>query len=308
MARTRQTARRSTGGLAPRRQFATMSSNNGFGDQQVQVWTETGTRTIVVEGTAELNHIPDIVHLSFLVSETADSIPEGIQTVLSKLSQVRKIAMDCGVPNSNVSSDSIGSTGKKTEYGYYEKDNSFKVTETKTQYEVKSVVRICLDGSDGSKASSKLFSKLCFEILGSLGLRTYEAPMYDSSELTSLRHQARVDACENAKEKATKILGALNDPNVKIGRPVCIRDVHCDIDDDSHNSFDGNWTSWQTEREIVDNQSASSPTKKARIEKSKEIENPLSSLDSSIAEHIFAVPPIKIAACVQAIFEIADTG
>ena len=401
MARTRQTARRATGGMAPRKQLATRAAirrsyeneeNPYGGTPQVQMFTATattqtvvgatatagtgsaadtacsGVRTIVVEGTAELVEYPDMVHLSFLINETGDSIQDGIQKAMSKMAHVRQIATSIddgddggeGIPNANITSDSIGSKGKRTEYGYYvtknnnkkrkksddydygddEEDDDSKEwipTSIKTVYEIKSVIRICLEGAD---LVERVFSKLCYRIMSEVGLRTYSAPIYDLTELTHHRNLARVSACENAKEKATKILEALDDPTIKLGVPICIRDIHCDIEDDAANSFAGNYSTWGTtyetvremipnpndddkEEESTRNESTTKPTKfkKARFlsstdggddENNDDVDakstitttTPPKSLDETIASQIFAVPPIRISACVQTVFEI----
>ena len=382
MARTKQTARRSTGGCAPRRQLATRAAirtsfGNGDeygGEPQIKVFTSTnavnssssssssggggGVRTIVVEGTAELQEVPDMVHLSFLISETDnETIQEGIQKVIKKISHVRHIATseEFGIPNTDISSDSISSTGKRIETGYYyvdpkikrkyninEEDKKWITTSIKTVYEVKSVIRICLQGSE---LVQRVFSKLCYKIMVDVGLRTYAAPVYDLTDLTYHRNLARVAASENAKEKATKIVQALNNNNDENGSgggsnvclgllPICMRDLHCDIVDDAEDSFAGNFTCWGTTYETVREVSTTTDiadsdkvdsgfdddegtekepdAKRARLSEdgaNMDTENVTPSstttaLDETTASQIFVVPPIRIAACVQAVFEI----
>lgn len=107
MARTRQTARRSTGGgmMAQRRQQAVFINPTGgsehFG-RQVDVFQERGSRTIIVEGTAESAEKPNVIHLSFLIVEAADTIQAGIVKVGRVIAHVRKVASNLGVQNEQV--------------------------------------------------------------------------------------------------------------------------------------------------------------------------------------------------------------
>ena len=106
MARTRQTARRSTGGRAPRANFGQSSS----GDNQsslVQIFTATSTRTIAVDGEDEIEVDPDTVRMSFQISEERRDSMEAIQAVLMRLSEARAKLDSVGVSKDSITSDSV---------------------------------------------------------------------------------------------------------------------------------------------------------------------------------------------------------
>jgi len=342
--------------MAPRRQLATSynshaSPSNPFaGNSQVSTFEKTGKRTIVVEGTAEFNQVPDIVHLSFLINETGGTLEEGIQKVLSKIATVRDIAAQCGLSNEKISSDSIGSKAKKTEIGYYYKpsdndnnnnsnnrgvaaDEVFRLCETKIEYEVKSVVRLLLEGESVVEQS---FSKLLYLILSKAGLRTHEAPTYEISDIAARRNTARTEACENAKSKANSIVQALGDDTIQLGPPICLNDIFVNLTDDAEDSFLGNsWALWETNRQIVPppdnktdnddeeeedvNMDVEPSAKKAKTEdgidqESSDAANATTAkpaptpLEDAVIDKIFVVPCIKIAARIEAIFEILIDG
>merc|ERR1712038_403602 len=142
----------------------------------------------------------------------------------------------------------------------------------------------------------------------------HEAPKYELSDITGLRNAARREACANAKEKATFIIDALDDNSVKLGNPVCFTDIHCDIEDDAEESFCGNlanFSSWNTTKiilkdgEEVDNDDRHS--KQGRSKRPRKDKNNEGLSDEEISQ-IFAVPPIKVAACIKAVFEINCTN
>ena len=345
MARTKQTARRSTGGCAPRRQLATSYNNGGESTQrtQIEIFQNTGKKTIVVDGTCEFTETPDLIYLSFLVERKAPTLKAGIQKVIQKLGEIRTIARTMGVPNESISSDSIASSVEHSEYGYMTKANDksndddsddydsedgdkvFKRTDYRVTHKVKSVLRICLQGEH----AASMFSKVCYGII-SAGFRTHSAPIYELSNITELRHQAREQACENAKEKAERIVNALKDPKTQLGSPITLSDVHCDLKDDSEDSFLGNFepSAYTSPRRFIgnpenddllkdsddddgDDYELIQQTKKPRIEELSKGEDAgagddmsLGSFDEAVAEQIFVVPQIHVAACVKAIFEI----
>lgn len=104
MARTKQTARRSTGGRAP-------SWGQSFGgDNQsslVQIFTTTSTRTIAVDGEDEIEVDPDTVRMSFQISEERRDSMEAIQAVLTRLSEARAKLESVGVSKDSITSDSV---------------------------------------------------------------------------------------------------------------------------------------------------------------------------------------------------------
>lgn len=106
MARTKQTARRSTGGRAPRSSFGQSST----GDNQsslVQIFTATSTRTIAVDGEDEIEVDPDTVRMSFQISEERRDSMEAIQAVLTRLSEARAKLDSVGVSKESITSDSV---------------------------------------------------------------------------------------------------------------------------------------------------------------------------------------------------------
>lgn len=351
MARTRQTARRSTGGgmMGQRHQQAvfinpTTGGSEHFG-RQVDVFQERGSRTILVEGTAESAEKPNVIHLSFLIVEAADTIQAGIVKVGRVIAQVRKVASSLGVPNEQVFSDSISSQKIREQVGYYEKNNDdddedFRIVETKISFKVKSVVRIVLEGNDELE---KTFSRLCFELMTKLGLRSHQAPVYELDNINEIRNAARKDAMENAKGKAVAILEALSDETVSLGSPIAVTDVPCSLQDDAEDSFLGNWGSVLTSRTVVPQEkvvakpSSSDPaedgepspkrartvqesfesteltgfaatatesTKNKKETSNDDDDNKDSDLDAAAAESIFVAPTIRVAACVRVLFNV----
>ena len=88
MARTRQTARRSTGGMAPR-MYMNSSSSGANIREQMTTYNETKTRTIEVIGEAEFDVAPDEVKLTFKIKEKAYKVEEALQAAVEKLGAVR---------------------------------------------------------------------------------------------------------------------------------------------------------------------------------------------------------------------------
>jgi len=331
MTRSKQTARRPMGGLASRKPVGVSRSDEEQMERQVAMFKERGTRTIVVEGSAEFAEKPNIIHLSFLIDDTSDTIQEGIQKVGKLIAKVRAKASELNVPNDHVFSDSVSSEMKREEVGYYEdKDQGeewFKVVETKIYYKVKSVVRIylhdrcnCRFGNvenkskkdDSSHSPAEVtFSQLCFYVMTELGLRTYNAPVYELEHLTQLRNQARQDAMADAKQKAVKILEAFQDDTVTLGPPIAVTDTYCSTTDDAEGSFLGNWGSLTTTRitkakqEMEDSSNdKTKPKKRARTEVSTKEADTKADLDPATAGSIFVVPTFQVSANVRTIFEI----
>ena len=108
MVRTRQTARQSTGGMAPRRQIASYGSHRQTSqDTLVGIYNQQRTRTIALDGTDEFDVDPDLISLSFLISDEEDSYQGAIRVVLAKLDETRGKIFDMGIPNEAVSCDSL---------------------------------------------------------------------------------------------------------------------------------------------------------------------------------------------------------
>jgi len=341
MARTRQTARRSTGGRAPRRQLATQAARRSYScndnlstgnenmKHQMNLYKESGgdQRTIIVEGQSELLEPPNLVYLSFkTTSADNDTLQCAIRNCMAKMSSIRSIAADYGVSHENVTSDSIGSKSKRIEYGKYVKkpdddeSTEWKVFKTKVKYQAESVVRIMLEADDdddiGSKISA-LYSKVCYSIMiHDDNIVMQEAPRYELSDITRLRNDARRSACENAKEKATFIIDALDDDSVKLGNPVCFTDIHCDLKDDAEESFCGSLTelsSWDVSKVVIEDDSQENDEEKEEVHvegqerrslKRQRLEEDSKELGDDEISRVFAVPPIRVAACIKAVFEI----
>jgi hypothetical protein len=205
------------------------------------------------------------------------------------------------------------------------------VIKSKILYEAQSVVRVLLEAKECSDVEedkeerniSYLFSRFCYSIMTNGdkdNIVMHEAPRYELRDLTGLRNDARRDACSNAKEKATFIIDALDDENITLGKPVCFTDIHCNIEDDAQESFCGNlanFSSWNVTKIIMkngqvdeekneDHRKKQSASKRRRIEKDdKENDKELSIKEMS---RIFTVPPIKVVACIKAVFEIECTN
>lgn len=316
MARTRQTARKSVGGLAPRKQLATKAvgtpSSSISQTTQVKIFKKTGRRTITAEGTAEFCVVPDSIALSFLVKETGASLNASLAAVVAKITEIRKLAAACNVPNENVCSDSIGSSLRTVEYRTYHDGNNdsndedgswvyvkrghpskqYKVDGFKTIHIAKSVVRLYLEGP----TAAEQFSKVSLSLF-SAGFTCHEAPIYESTTITEDRNTARTEACENAQLKASSIVKALGESStVVLGPPISITDVHCDTQDDAANSFLGNPGAMRNE--VVN---GTMPV--------EEEEQPADAGNiDDIASDIFLVPPLRIVASVLVIFELQSTS
>lgn len=260
-------------------------------------------------------------------------------------------------------------TRKQVEEGEYDEDDKvWKMSSSKVVFEAEAVVRVTLqvdppapaaiDEGEGASGAgeeeevesddstgtlsleiSKLFSKVCYSLLNSPDsiVVMNGAPVYELSDITNLRNEARKDACFNAKQKATFIIDALGNPSVKLGKPVCFTDVHIDIaDGDAQNSFMGNFGNSDfpssTVRIDLDQEEGSDDagareadaTDKKRKRTSEapaggkrrrtcdisddgrgdEHDDEIKTLGDEEIASIFTVPPIKVAACIKAVFEV----
>ena len=317
MVRTRQTARQSTGGMAPRRQVA-----SGFGssyrstgqDTLVGIYKDQRTRSIALDGTDEFEVDPDLINLSFLISDEEDSYQAAIRVVLTKLDEVRGKIFNMGIHNEAVSCDSLSvqeriatlQDGKEVVSDSDEEDsaedNAFMMPrkskkdskgkankKTKvTMYIPKIVIRVRLEDE-----TIKLFGTLMFTLL-QMGLVTYEAPLYESTEITQHRNKARENAIMNAKDRAHLILNGLGDDSISLGNPLTINDINCAIEDDSLEAFTGNsMTPWFIDAPVGKRKFAADSTM------------PLFTDDmASRMNDLFVIPKIRIIARIQVIFEI----
>eukprot|EP00121_Abeoforma_whisleri_P002182 Awhi_evm1s1954 len=263
MARTKQTARKSTSGTAPRRQYFKDNDDKPKVTQKtlVDIYNSTETRTIAVEGSDEFTVDPDLVNLSFDINEESQDYQEAIMMTLRSLDEAKKEVLALDISNEQVSCDSlcvsdrvvILKNGVEVDEEF---DDDGEVVEDPAKIKPRIILRVCLEGED-----VKLFGKLMLKFVH-LGIPNYQAPLYETSMLTEHRNKARENAIKNAQEKARIILSsieinrALNDTTVmtttdqeqpttlSIGMPIAINDIHCDIEDDSCSSFSGNSSAW----------------------------------------------------------------
>jgi len=342
MPRTRQTARKSTGGRAPRRQLATRAGYFGASDDTsqstlVEIYNTTRTRTIAVDGQDEFEVPPDLVNLSFDISEEAVDYQEAIQLTLASLDACRNKALAMGIPNESMSCDSMsvservkimqdgveveddgeeeeeedddfarpvssksrkragqsvgGPPAKKAavEEGEGEVPKKIKEKIRVTVYIPRIILRMRLE-----EDTLKLFGRLMFTVL-QMGVPNFEAPMYETTELTAHRHKARDNAIINAKDKATIILDGIDDSSLCLGDPITVNDIHCDVQDDSLQSFTGSHTPWF----LSYGKKKSSHTGDIA---------PIS--DSLLArmDDLFVIPPLRIIARIKVIFEITKSA
>lgn len=297
MARTKQTARRSTGGPAPRsfgRESNTTSATNLF--------ASNNTRSISVVGEVELEVEPDLVKLSFRVSETAADTQTALDGVLSKVGKAREVAKKSGVPNNNVCADSVSIKEFLIDNDDDEDDEESVGGKDKKKKKVKNVevtiiLRIRLEGP--SVAS---FNNLMIDMM-ELHLQSHNPPVYDVSTLTDHRQSARKAAVQNAKAKAQLILSSLDDPTVSLGPPIVIEDIQVDNEDDATDgfSFSHSYSSpLLTSRGFGGSMRPASPVddappplKKARLEELQRV-----------AGELFVIPKIRVISHVKTVFEI----
>lgn len=299
MARTRQTARRSTGGPAPR--FGQcVSASESSESQQVEIFTHTNVRTIAVTGSVDMEVNPDIVRVSFEIAGTGADTDAAMSQAVPRLAKARELATACGIDNQSIFSDSVrinevveyedGASAGRSSFGARDPTKVIKNRYVK----VTTVLRISLEGSNVS-----LFNSLMLAFTD-YGLQTYDAPVYDTSMITEYRQQARQDAVLNAKAKAEVLVAALGDSSVTLGSPILIRDIQVDVTSDAESSFNGLGLSFgptvvqSTGEELSDSEESQAPkVKKPRLDELQKVTGDL-----------FVVPPIIIGAQVKIIFEL----
>lgn len=329
MARTRQTARRSTGGMAPRAAMARDYSVS----TQMSTYNETKTRTIEVLGEAEFDIAPDEAKLTFKIKERAYDVEDALKAVVEKLRDVRESLNKFGISNEEVTTDSVNI---ENEYEYVRVDENGEELEiieknkvegddsddeepfllisrnkkkkvNEKEGEVKrykklnfffcsTIVRIHLN-----KVTIENFSKTMFLCM-TMGLTTHKAPVYDLSDFTEQREMVRTEATKNAYEKAKAMIEVLSE-KVELGPPVLLRDIPLNVDDDADDSFEGQYSNkwWQSASSKAHEKlrAANEGDKKRKIESEENRFDFTAHLDD-----LFVVAPIRIMACVPIVFEI----
>jgi hypothetical protein len=339
MARTRQTARRSTGGIAPRKQLATSArriasrsswgcDNNGDGLALLtNIFTLTGSRTIAVEGEDEIEVKPDTVTVSFAVREERTDFHEAVLATLALLNNVREKIISLGIPNTKIMSDSLGMKqrvaivqdglevsddedgedddnedgfivgrgGRPTKKRADQKKEKVREKEKIVLHVGTIILRIRLEDE-----CLKLFARLMFSVL-EMGVANFCAPLYETSELTEYRHQARENAVANAAEKAQLMIDALKTPTVTLGLPIAIEDIPVNVEDDSDSSFHGGSSAWYLTLPIQRKKLFSGSV--ATASETSTTSNLLDQIVGPV-DDLFVMPIIRVSARSKVIFEI----
>lgn len=326
MARTIQTARKSTGRKAPRKQLATRAvrrMRSSFDDDNgnslsllTEVYSSNGTRTILVQGTDEIQVQPDTVTVSFKVSEERTDFKQAVGATLVLLNAVRERIVSIGIPNECIASDSLGMTQRVAviqdgvEVSDDEDDDEDEDTliSKKRRSEQKKVAqkeKIVLHIGNVvlrcrlEKENMRLFARLMFTCL-EMGVTNHESPCYETSELTKYRMETRENAIGNSVEKAQIMLNALQDPSISLGPPIAIEDVHVDLDDDAYSSFEGG-SPWYL----------AMPIQRKKLGQPEATADAASGLLDEISHRVddlFVMPVIKVSARTKVVFEILDNS
>ncbi len=322
MARTKQTARRSTGG----------SYRSAFQNTEVIEVTPSAPRTIAVNGEAEFEVPPDLIALNFNIEESAADPLEATEAAIGKLGEIRKKLVELGVENQHISSDALvlqeiseededsdeddsPAFVRRAGGGFVaapqtEKKKKKKASDVAVTYEAHIGVHIALEGE-----TAALFGKVMITLLAS-GLQQAQNPVYDLVELTAFRNDARRDAMKNASEKAAVIVEGLQNPHITLGAPLVIRDLMVDLQVTAP-SFGGIFSTFRsllTPRSTVMTTKPVGTNKKRKTAKEDEVaEATLPSTDARMeallaqAEYLFVPPMVKVAARIQTLFELVET-
>ena len=326
MARTKQTARRTTGS-GYRASFQ--------GTTEVIEVTPTGARTIAVNGEAEFEVPPDLIALNFNIEESAGDPLEATEAAIGKLGEIRKKLVELGVENQHISSDALVlqeiseededenppialpppprlsfPTFPTNAPPQSEKKKKKKASDVAVTYEAHIGVHIALEGE-----TAALFGKVMITLLAS-GLQQAQNPVYDLVELTAFRNDARRDAMKNASEKAAVIVEGLQNPQITLGAPLVIRDLMVNLEVVAP-SFGGIFSTFRTlltPRSTVMTTKAVGTNKKRKTAKEDEVaEATPPSTDARMeallaqAEYLFVPPMVKVAARIQTLFELVET-
>jgi len=284
---------------------------------QVNIFQETSTRTIAVEGQDTFEVDPDFIQLSFKVADSDPNFAQGLKHVLRLVAEARTVLLSLGVPPDQVCTDSVSSRKVEVE---------MKKHQTAVKFDFSVVIRVILkDAKDkdetesvvissaGSSATDNqctchLFSSIMLRMLA-LGVTLAAAPVYELANITAYRNEARVAAVENAREKAELMAEVTNAPGdennevvskITLGAPVMVTDVPVDLGDDADSSFEyiGDHSIY---RDIVAPKSSASDEdnehrgKRARLD--------LVDLDIS-ADQLFQVSKVTVSAQVIVIFSL----
>ncbi len=263
-----------------------------------EIYNNTGSRTIAVDGEDEFDVVPDLVKLSFEIKEERLDYQDAINMVLVKLSEARAKVIATGVSNDFISSDSL-SVREREVNPLDANGKKKKKDELGTLYLATIIMRVRLEGETVSQ-----FGELMIQ-LTAMGLISFEAPTYETSELTALRNEAREHAVINAREKAEIMVNGLGSEHLKLGKPISIFMVPVDISDDSDESFTGNSRSW-----FLAPRRLSASTNRFGYDEPEPEESASKALLLDKLKHhvndLFVMPPITIKACVSIVFEIDD--
>lgn len=305
MVRTKQTARRSSGIRVPRRQLATRarsrfdySDSDGESTESnnqsllVEIYNNGGARTIAVDGEDEFEVDPDIVRLSFKISEEHTDVQEAINNALSKLGEARQKFVEIGILNENISSDSLCVSERVKAEVSPSGPGKRKREVNIVTFTAIIILRLRLEND-----TMELFGRTMFSAM-EMGLYSQKAPVYELSELTAHRNEARTNAIVNAREKAEVMLTGFGTPNISLEYPITINDIPVDISDDSASAFFGNsrpflFAITKKEDASDDDDDSVEKVSRPRLEKLKDRMNDL-----------FVAPPIRVSAKVRVIFAL----
>ena len=260
----------------------------------------------------------------FKISKESMSSSQAILDTLACLGEVRTNLTAVGVSNDKIFSDSISIQKKTCVYvnGLLmdpheavdsdddSEDGKRKKKKTEKEYcevfTASVIIRIQLDvgepdenetdqskSAKSNKENKKLFGKVMACTMR-MGITNCRAPLYETTELTLLRQEARQNAAKNATEKANIIAASLG-TGTKIGSPISVIDCHCDVDDDSSNnfvsSFNGFWDSFKLKKKVD----------------GTEEKDAMETIPNSLMEQmddLFVPPTICVKARVKVVFEI----
>ncbi len=298
MARTKQTARRSTGGLAPRAFGSSPTTQSVVAD----IYQNTKTRCIAVEGEVEMQVDPDMSHLSLELRREAKDAGDALDLLLDSLARTREIARTIGLSEDDVITDSVSFHQRKINNDDDESDDEEEEEEEEEKKKGKSkdeyvhqatvVVRIVLEGE-----TVRHFNEVMIQFLAN-GMKSHSPPVYERSDLNECRAVARKDATQNAIARATAILSGLNDSTIKLGAPLTINDVQIDVSDDASGSFNYCSIFNMTPSKAMgaeEDEKTEERVKRARTDRLQRAIGPL-----------FVAPQLTVAARVQVIFEVVN--
>lgn len=315
MARTKQTARKSIGGKAPRQIIHGHDQTSQ--STLVSLYNETQTRTIAVTGTDEFDVEVDTVSMSFKIMEEDLDYQQAIVSTLSTLDFVRNEVKSLGVSNEFISSDALRvqqrrvsmRNGEVVPIEDSDDDNNANIQKTVEQgkedgettivtvYQPTIILRVQLAAN-----TVPLFPRIMFTLL-QMGIPNYESPVYDSSILTEHRHQARENAVLNAQDKAKSILNSL-DSDVCVGKPLTVNDIHVDPYD-IHES--DQWTAlYPNIYSDRDRRVTPAGLKKSSITKPEDRKQLFSDALLERIDDLFVIPPIRISGQINCIFEVVS--